>query len=272
MLLLKHYKPNPTEKKHRESDISLDGYKLCGVLFEFHDVECYGHPGVDRTLRLVEQHSIGGTRYGVYVLMSSRAKFVSERRLETPNHRVYCKASQFRVDGGHTWRWISLLLYQNCRSNCDSVLVVIDQLTKRAHFVVCKGTATARDVAELYRDRIFALHGIPTEILSDRDPKFTATVWTTLCTMLGTRQKLTTAFRHQANRVTERLNQIIENYLRVFTNGASEDWDTYLALAEFVYNSRLQQAISMSPFEADIGYLPSTPATLLSPPRATGAE
>ncbi|GMF29573.1 unnamed protein product [Phytophthora fragariaefolia] len=97
-------------------------------------------------------------------------------------------------------------------------------------------------------------------------------MWTTLCTMLGTRQNLTTAFRHQANGVTERLNQTIENYLRAFTNGASDDWDTHPALAEFAYNSRVQPAISISPFEADLGYLPSTPATLHSPPRDTGAE
>ncbi|POM70025.1 Retrotransposon protein, Ty3-gypsy subclass, partial [Phytophthora palmivora] len=73
------------------------------------------------------------------------------------------------------------------RSKSDAVLVVVDQLTKRAHFVTCKGTATAREGAELYRDRIFALHGVPLEILSDRDPKFTATVWTTLCTIASDR-------------------------------------------------------------------------------------
>ncbi|GMG15926.1 unnamed protein product [Phytophthora fragariaefolia] len=90
--------------------------------------------------------------------------------------------------------------------------------------------------------------------------------------MLGTRQTLTSAFRHQANGVTERLNQTIENYLRAFTSGTSDDWDEYLSLAEFAYNSRYQQSISMAPFEADLGYLPSTPATMMTPPLATGAE
>ncbi|OWZ10879.1 Retrotransposable element [Phytophthora megakarya] len=97
-------------------------------------------------------------------------------------------------------RWISLL---GCSIH-DSVLVVVDQLTKRAHFVACKSTDSASNIAELYRDCIFVLHGIPAEILSDRDPKFTSTVWTTLCAKLGTRQKLSTAFRHQENGVTER--------------------------------------------------------------------
>ncbi|OWZ17533.1 Retrotransposon protein [Phytophthora megakarya] len=142
------------------------------------------------------------------------------------------------------------------KAKCDLVLVVVNQLTK----------------PELYRDHIFVLHGVPSEILSDRDPKFTAIVWKTLCAMLGTRQQLSTAFRHQANGVTERRNQIIGNYLRAFTNGTSTDWDSYLSLAEFAYNSRHQESISMSPFEADLDYLPSTPATLLNPTQGHGAE
>ncbi|KAJ8577834.1 hypothetical protein ON010_g1372 [Phytophthora cinnamomi] len=114
--------------------------------------------------------------------------------------------------------------------------------------------------AELYRDRIFVLHGIPEELLSDPDSKFTSELWTNLCEMLGTRQKLTTAFRQQENGVTERVNQAIENYLRAYTNSNSDDWDKYISLAEFAYNVRYKASIGMSPFEADIGYLPATPA------------
>ncbi|OWY98083.1 polyprotein [Phytophthora megakarya] len=157
-------------------------------------------------------------------------------------------------------------------SKHDPVLVVVDQLTKRTHFVACKSTDSASNIAELYRDSIFVLHGILGEILSDRDPKFTSAVWTTLCAMLGTCQKLTTAFRHQANGGTERLNHTIESYLRAFSNGASTDWDSYLVMAEFAYNSRFQQSISMTPFEADLGYLPSTPATVMNPPQPSSTE
>ncbi|OWZ10718.1 Retroelement [Phytophthora megakarya] len=89
---------------------------------------------------------------------------------------------------------------------------------------------------------------------------------------VGTRLKLTTTFRHQANGVTERLNQTIKNYLRTFSNGPSTDWHSYLAMAVFAYNSRFQLSISMTPFEADLGYLPSTLATIMSPPQSSGAE
>ncbi|GMF19728.1 unnamed protein product [Phytophthora lilii] len=117
--------------------------------------------------------------------------------------------------------------------------------------------AAAMETARLYPDRVFALHGLPEAILSDRDSKFTSAFWTNLCEMLGTHQKLTTAFREHG--VTERVNLTIENYLRAFSN-ASDNWDELLALAEFTYNSRHQSSISMSPFEADLGYQPITPA------------
>ncbi|OWZ19856.1 Reverse transcriptase-RNase H-integrase [Phytophthora megakarya] len=150
-------------------------------------------------------------------------------------------------------------------SGYDSVMVVVDQLTKRAHFVPGKVTDKAQDVAMRYRQDIFRLHGLPNVILSDRDSKFTSLFWKKLCELFKVEQKLTTAFRPQSDGVTERLNQTLENYLRAFSNADSDDWDEQISLAEFAYNARFQAAIQMSPFEADIGYIPRTPATLNLP-------
>ncbi|GMF88817.1 unnamed protein product [Phytophthora fragariaefolia] len=143
----------------------------------------------------------------------------------------------------------------------DAIMVVVDRLTKRDHFLPTTTVASTMETAKLYRDRVFALHGLPEEILSDRDSKFTSVLWTSLCEMLGTHQKLTTAFRQQANGVTERVNQTIENYLRAFSNSNSNDWDELLALSEFAYNARHQASIQMAPFEADLGFIPATPAS-----------
>ncbi|KAF4142679.1 putative integrase p49 (IN) [CHAIN 6] [Phytophthora infestans] len=76
---------------------------------------------------------------------------------------------------------------------------------------------------------------------------------------------MTTAFRPQGDGVSERLNQTLENYLLAFSNADSDDWDLHLCLAELAYNIQFQAAIQMSPFEADIGYIPRTPATLNVP-------
>ncbi|OWZ09259.1 LOW QUALITY PROTEIN: Pol Polyprotein, partial [Phytophthora megakarya] len=242
------------------------------IIFELHDVECYGHPGMERTLRLVEQN------YFWRHMARSVCLYVKScevcQRTKARNTKLPGILQSQPIPRG---RWTNIAMdfivgLPQTPSKHDSVLVVVDQLTKRAHFVARKSTESASNIAEIYRDCIFVLHGITAEILSDRDTKFTSTVWTTLCAMLGTRQKLTTAFRRQAYGVTEHLNQTIENYLRAFSNGASTDWDSYHAMAEFAFNSRFQQSISITSFEADFCYLPSTPATIMNPPQLSGVE
>ncbi|OWZ13522.1 Retrotransposon nucleocapsid protein [Phytophthora megakarya] len=153
-------------------------------------------------------------------------------------------------------------------SGYDIVMVVVDQLTKRAHFVTNK----AQDVVMRYRQDIVRLHGLPNVILSDRDSKFTSLFWKKLCELLKVEQKLTTAFRPQGYGVTERLNQVLENYLRAFSNADSDDWNKHNSLPKFAYNARFQAAIQMSPFEADFEYIPRIPATLnlpSQPPQTT---
>jgi transposase InsO family protein len=231
------------------------------LLYEFHDAKCYGHPGVERTLRLVENE--------YYWRNMERSVRAYVRPCEVCQ-RTKCRNTKppglLRAHSIPSARWTHLAMdfivaLPETEDGYDAIMVVIDRLTKRAHFVPTTTIATALETAKLYRNRVFSLHGIPEEILSDRDPKFTSVLWTSLCEMLGTRQKLTTAFRQQANGVTERVNQTIENYLRAFSNSNSDDWDGLLALAEFAYNSRYQASINMSPFEADLGYLPATPAS-----------
>ncbi|DAZ95615.1 TPA: hypothetical protein N0F65_000098 [Lagenidium giganteum] len=116
-------------------------------------------------------------------------------------------------------------------------------------------TGTPQDVAVRYRNHIIRLHGVPEEVLSDRDTKFTSQFWASLSQMFGTETEDGPSV--QAN--GQRINQSIEHYLRVYINGAVTDWDEHLSLAEFAYNSRYQESIRMSPFEADIGYIPATP-------------
>ncbi|GMF17456.1 unnamed protein product [Phytophthora fragariaefolia] len=135
------------------------------------------------------------------------------------------------------------------------------------HFIKVIGVMKIENVSKeaMSPNRILAATGQPTIQPSFEDPRSSRKL------VVRYDHKICVALHHEANGVTERLNQTIENYLRAFTNGPSDDWDSYLALAEFAYNSRFHQAISMTPFEVDLGYLSSTPATPFTPPRATGA-
>ena len=96
----------------------------------------------------------------------------------------------------------------------DAIFVVVDRLTKMAHFIPTKTTATAEDTARLFLDNVFRLHGLPEEIISDRDSKFNGNFWQALFESLGTRLGMSTAFHPQTDGQTERMNRTLEDMLR----------------------------------------------------------
>ena len=139
------------------------------------------------------------------------------------------------------------------------ILVVIDRLTKSAHFVPGKSTYTASKWAELYLTEIVRLHGVPVSIVSDRDARFTSKFWKGLQTAMGTRLDFSTAFHPQTDGQTERLNQVLEDMLRACVIEFPGSWDSHLHLMEFAYNNSFQATIGMAPFEALYGKCCRTP-------------
>ena len=139
------------------------------------------------------------------------------------------------------------------------ILVVIDRLTKSAHFVPGKSTYTASKWAELYLTEIVRLHGVPVSIVSDRDARFTSKFWKGLQTAMGTRLDFSTAFHPQTDGQTERLNQVLEDMLRACVLEFPGSWDSHLHLMEFAYNNSFQATIGMAPFKALYGKCCRTP-------------
>lgn len=135
----------------------------------------------------------------------------------------------------------------------DSAWVIVDRLTKSAHFLPVKTTYTAAQYAKLYLDEIVSLHGVPLSIISDRGPQFTAQFWRSFQTALGTRLDLSTAFHPQTDGQSERTIQILEDMLRACILDFGGSWDQYLPLMEFAYNNSYQSSIQMAPFEALYG-------------------
>ncbi|KAL0536372.1 hypothetical protein IC582_025319 [Cucumis melo] len=133
------------------------------------------------------------------------------------------------------------------------IWVVVDRLTKSAHFVPGKSTYTASKWGQLYMTEIVRLHGVPVSIISDRDARFTSKFWKGLQIALGTRLDFSTAFHPQTDGQTERLNQILEDMLRACVLEFSGSWDSHLHLMEFAYNNSYQATIGMAPFEALYG-------------------
>jgi hypothetical protein len=100
---------------------------------------------------------------------------------------------------------------------------------------------------------IFRLHGMPREIISDRDTKFTSSFWKSLMVGLETKLLFSTAYHPQTDGQTERVNQILEDMLRMHVMHHPKKWEDYLPLVEFAYNNDYQESLKMIPFEALYG-------------------
>jgi len=135
----------------------------------------------------------------------------------------------------------------------DSILVVVDRLTKIAHFIPTTEKTTAGGLARLFRDNVWKLHSLPESIILDRGPQFAAGVMRELNEMLGIDSKLSTAFHLQTDGQTERINQKLEQYLRMFIDYQQEQWLEWLGTAEFTYNNKVQTSTKVSPFKANAG-------------------
>jgi len=141
----------------------------------------------------------------------------------------------------------------------DSIWVIIDRLTKVAHFIQVKTQHRGDQLAQLYIDHILRLHGVPSRIVTDRGSQFTSRFWKSLHEALKTHLDYSTAYHPQTDGQTERVNQILEDMLRACVLTYGKDWEKSLSFAEFSYNNSYQASLKMSPFEALYGRKCRTP-------------
>jgi len=140
---------------------------------------------------------------------------------------------------------------------CDQLWVVIDRFTKMAHFLpLGKNRKTAKDLAIIFAREIWKHHGLPTDIVSDRDSRFTSETWKEFLQLSSIRPRMSTAFHPQTDGQRERLNQTNEAYLWAFVSHEQDNWAALLPMAEFAYNNSVTMGSGMSPFYANYGYHP----------------
>src|SRR6202789_2799074 len=138
----------------------------------------------------------------------------------------------------------------------DATMVVVDSTSKWSHFIPTHTTVTALGSARLYLQHVWKLHGLPKSMLSDRGPQFVAEFMRELYRLLGITISSSTAYHPQSDGQTERVNQELEQYIRVFVNERQNDWDTLLPLGEFAYNNHVHSSTQYSPFFLDTGRHP----------------
>ena len=135
----------------------------------------------------------------------------------------------------------------------NAIWVVVDRLTKTAHFLPMTDKIDAFRLGQLYVKEIVRLHGVPKTIVSDRDTRFISAFWVGMQRALGTKLAFSTAYHPQTDGQTERTNQVIEDMLRACCMDHKAKWSDVLPLIEFAYNNSYQSTIQMAPYEALYG-------------------
>eukprot|EP00253_Pinus_taeda_P035101 PITA_35101 len=164
------------------------------------------------------------------------------------------------------WKWETITMdfimgLPKSKKNNDSIMVVVDKLSKSAHFIPVQSTYHAAQIANVFMQNIFKLHGMPKTIISDRDVKFTSVFWRTLFEGLGTELNFSTAYHPQTDGQTERVNQVVEDMLRSYVMQQPTRWEEYLHFVEFAYNNGYHASLRMSPFEVLYGQKCRTPSS-----------
>ena len=129
----------------------------------------------------------------------------------------------------------------------------MEKLTKESYFIPVNSAYKADSISKIFMKDIFRLHGLPKAIVSDRYVKFTSNFWKGLFADLGTKLNFSTAYHPQTDGQTERVNQVLEDMLRMYMMDKPTKWEDYLHLVEFAYNNGQQASLGMSPYEALYG-------------------
>ena len=156
------------------------------------------------------------------------------------------------------WKWSHITMdfvtgLPKSPQGYDAIWVIVDRLTKSAHFLPIRINYSMDRLAQVYLREIIRLHGVPETIVSDRDPRFQSRLWISLSQAMGTKLHPSTAAHPQTDGQSERTIQILEDMLRACVLDFGGNWEKYLPLAEFAYNNSYQATIGMPPFEALYG-------------------
>ena len=235
--------------------VPLDSKLREDIIREHHDSCIAGHPGQYKTHELVTRD------YWWPGVLRDIRRYVEgcESCQRTKPRRAPLAAPLHPHDvPTKPWEQVSIDLIGPLPESAgyNAVLVIVDRFSKMVKIQPSQLETTSSGVARMLRDHLFRHHGLPQKIISDRGSTFVSAFMRELFAQLGISGNPSTAYHPQTDGQTERINQEIEHYLRVFTNYHQTDWADWLALAEFSYNDRAQSSTGHSPFFINYGQDP----------------
>ncbi|GJR45534.1 putative reverse transcriptase domain-containing protein [Tanacetum coccineum] len=156
------------------------------------------------------------------------------------------------------WKWENITMdivtkLPKTSTGQYTIWVIVDRLTKSAHFLLMKETDSMEKLTRQYLKEVVSRHGVRASIISDRDSKFTSYFWKSLNKALGSKLDMSTAYHPQTNGQSERTIQTLEEMLRACVIDFGKGWDRHLPLVNFSYNNSYHTSIKVTPFEALYG-------------------
>ncbi|GJT32651.1 putative reverse transcriptase domain-containing protein [Tanacetum coccineum] len=156
------------------------------------------------------------------------------------------------------WKWENITMdfvtkLPRTQSGNDTIWVIVDRLTKSAHFLPMRETDPMDKLARLYLKEVVTRHGIPVSIIYDHDPRFTSNFWRSFQKAMGTRLDMSTAYHPKTDGQSERTIQTLEDMLRACVIDFGNGWEGHLPLIEFSYKNSYHASIKAAPFEALYG-------------------
>jgi hypothetical protein len=138
----------------------------------------------------------------------------------------------------------------------NTIWVIVDYLTKMAHFIACIDTMGPKELADGFLTHMVRAHGLLSSLVLDQGSLYTSTFWKWIMEAMGTSRNLSIAFYPESDRQMERINAILKQYLWAYCNYQQNNWKQLLPMAEFYYNNSQSKTTKVSPFFVNFGYYP----------------
>jgi transposase InsO family protein len=245
--------------EHRQIVVPHDIDLRQEILSRYHDGPLAGHPGSTRMLELLR-------RTFWWPSMARDVERYVQRCVDCQRNKPQSGRTPGRLQPlpvpAAPWDSVSLdfvVALPKTEGGYDSVLVLVDRLTKMVHLVPTTTSCTAENTARLFFDNVVRLHGVPKNVVSDRGPQFGSKFWGALGTLLGIKVNLSTAYHPQTDGQTERMNRVLGDVLRNFATRNPTLWVTHLSAAEFAMNNAINRSTGRSPFFLNYGFNPALP-------------
>lgn len=239
---------------------SFNKYTLCvpdvdsvrtDIIHDHHDSPLAAHRSADKTYLSIAQHyHWSGLRHDVdrYV----RTCDPCQRNKPTIKPTAPMQPIEPVPERWHTIT-MDFAVHLPKSRGYDAILVIIDKFSKRTHLVPTHVTATAADTARLLIWNVIRLHGFPRNIISDRDSKFTSSLWKSVTSAFGTKLRMSTSFWPPTDGQSERQVRTLKEALRHYINIKQDNWYDALPALELSYNSSVHSSTGRTPFELDLG-------------------